>query len=80
MLSSHALDEILGFATEKIDAIGIGPGIGVSDDTKRLLSELALRSPVPMVIDADGINSLSTMSAEEGRKGYSEQLPGRLSS
>ena len=59
MLSSHALDTILGFVTEKIDSIGIGPGIGVSNDTERLLSELVRRSPVPVVIDADGINSLS---------------------
>jgi NAD(P)H-hydrate epimerase len=66
MLSSHALDTILGFVTEKIDAIGIGPGIGVSDDTKRLLSELVRRSPVPIVIDADGINWL-TNAVEWGR-------------
>jgi NAD(P)H-hydrate epimerase len=59
MLSTNSLDTILGFVMEKIDAIGVGPGIGVSDDTERLLSELVLRSPVPMVIDADGINSLS---------------------
>jgi NAD(P)H-hydrate epimerase len=72
MLSSHALDTILGLVTEKIDAIGIGPGIGVSDDTKRLLSELVRRSPVPIVIDADGINSLSTMKG--GGKGAKDIL------
>ncbi len=72
MLASHALDAILGFVTEKIDAIGIGPGIGVSDDTGSLISELVRRSPVPVVIDADGINSLTTV---KGRgKGISDML------
>ncbi|RPI34871.1 MAG: NAD(P)H-hydrate dehydratase [Nitrospiraceae bacterium] len=77
MLSAHSLDTILGFVMEKIDAIGVGPGMGVSDDTGRLLSELVLRSPVPMVIDADGINSLST--AKGRGKGVKDILNGARS-
>jgi hydroxyethylthiazole kinase-like uncharacterized protein yjeF len=77
MLSAHSLDTILGFVVEKIDAIGVGPGMGVSDDTERLLSELVLRSPVPMVIDADGINSLST--AKVRGKGARDILNGARS-
>jgi NAD(P)H-hydrate epimerase len=59
MLASKALDRILEFASEKIDAIAIGPGIGVSQATKMIITELVLRSAVPMVIDADGLNSIS---------------------
>lgn len=58
-LSSKAIDEILSFASGRIDAIAIGPGIGVSDDTEKLIARLVKNSPVPLVIDADGINSLS---------------------
>ncbi len=59
MMSSKAVDSILQFAAEKIDVIAIGPGIGVSSVTKQIMTELVLRSAVPMVIDADGINSIS---------------------
>jgi NAD(P)H-hydrate epimerase len=38
--------------------IAIGPGIGVSEDTQRLIRGLLKSSPLPIVIDADGINSL----------------------
>ncbi len=58
-LSSNAIDEILSFASGKIDAIAVGPGIGVTDDTQKLIAKLIKNSPVPLVIDADGINSLS---------------------
>ncbi len=59
MMSLKALDSILRFAAEKIDVIAIGPGIGVSPATKQIMTELVLRSAVPMVIDADGMNSIS---------------------
>lgn len=57
-LSYRAADEIARFVSEKADVLAIGPGIGISDDTRRLLPELIGRSAAPMVIDADGINSL----------------------
>jgi len=63
MMSLKALDSILEFTAEKIDVIAIGPGIGVSSATKKIVTELVLRSAVPMVIDADGLNSISA-SAE----------------
>ncbi len=59
MMSLKALDSILEFAAEKIDVIAIGPGIGVSSATKKITTELVLRSAIPMVIDADGLNSIS---------------------
>ena len=59
MMSLKALDRILEFAVEKIDVIAIGPGIGISPATKKIMRELVLRSAVPMVVDADGLNSIS---------------------
>ena len=59
MMSLKALDSILEFAAEKIDVIAIGPGIGVSSATKKIMTELVLRSAIPMVVDADGLNSIS---------------------
>ncbi len=59
MLSANATDDVISFISQKIDAVAIGPGIGVSDDTKTMLAEIIKNSPVPLIIDADGINSLS---------------------
>ena len=40
------------------DAILIGPGIGLDPETTRLVKRLYLESPLPMVVDADGLNNL----------------------
>ncbi|MDO8746581.1 MAG: NAD(P)H-hydrate dehydratase [Thermodesulfovibrionales bacterium] len=57
-LSLKALEKILEFLSEKADVLAIGPGISVTDDTKKLVRELLLNSTAPAVIDADAINSL----------------------
>jgi NAD(P)H-hydrate epimerase len=59
MLSLKAVDEIFNFASQKVDVIAIGPGIGVSHDTEKVVAELIQRSTIPLVIDADGINSIA---------------------
>jgi NAD(P)H-hydrate epimerase len=60
MLSFKAIDQILAFAAQKADVIAIGPGIGHSTNTEKILFELIQKSTLPMVIDADGINSLAS--------------------
>lgn len=40
----------------KYNAIGIGPGIGISDQTKSLLNNIFFHFNNPMVIDADALN------------------------
>lgn len=65
MISSKAIDVILNFAAQKVDVIAIGPGIGVSHDTEKVVAELIQRSTIPLVIDADGINSIA-FSVERG--------------
>lgn len=71
MISSKAIDVILNFAAQKIDVIAIGPGIGVSNDTEKVVTELIRKSTIPLVIDADGINSMA-LSIE--RRALSEIL------
>ena len=57
-LSEKASKIVLSFLEDKADIIAIGPGIGVSADTRKLLEVLIKNCRKPMVIDADGINSL----------------------
>jgi hydroxyethylthiazole kinase-like uncharacterized protein yjeF len=57
-LSERASRVILDFMNERANTLAIGPGIGVSGHTKKLLETLVKNSTRPMVIDADGINSL----------------------
>jgi NAD(P)H-hydrate epimerase len=57
-LSSDALEKILKFLSEKADVLAVGPGISVTDDTKKLVREFLLNSAVPAVVDADAVNSL----------------------
>ena len=48
---------------KKFDAVGIGPGIGMSRETKTVLSRLLEHCNLPLVIDADALNILSESSA-----------------
>ncbi len=57
-LSSESLDTILSFLDEKADLLVIGPGIGVNHHTERIIKGLIQDSKKPIIIDADGINSI----------------------
>lgn len=50
----NRLNEII----TKSDAIAIGPGMGVNNDTLQLVREVIEKAQCPIVIDADGINVL----------------------
>jgi NAD(P)H-hydrate epimerase len=41
----------------RINSLLIGPGLSVNSETARLARRLALESPIPAVLDADGLNS-----------------------
>ena len=69
MLAGRALPQIL----EKLDGcdvLALGPGLGRSRETARLVWEL-LKTEKPLVLDADGINALSghidLLDARRGR-------------
>jgi hydroxyethylthiazole kinase-like uncharacterized protein yjeF len=57
-LSEKASNKILDFLNKTADLLAIGPGIGVSNETNKLMKTLIRNSLAPMVIDADGINSI----------------------
>ena len=57
-LSKKALDKILEYLEKTAGLIAIGPGIGVSSDTEKIIEQLILHSNSPIIIDADGLNSL----------------------
>ncbi len=59
MVTRNALEDILDFANKRATVIAIGPGLGLSDDVVDLTQGLLKTSPVPLVVDADGINALS---------------------
>lgn len=45
--------------TEKYEAIGIGPGLGTKDETKKAFFKLIEQCNIPIVIDADALNILA---------------------
>lgn len=58
-LSAKASGRILDFLRKSADILAIGPGIGVTAGTRKLLKDIISNSESPMVIDADGINSIN---------------------
>ncbi len=58
-LSEKAVDLIVS-KLDKFDAIVIGCGMGVNEDTKAVLSAVIENSKVPVIIDADGINIIGS--------------------
>jgi NAD(P)H-hydrate epimerase len=53
-VTSEALDAVLG-AAERMRAVALGPGLGRSDGTVRLVSRLLASLELPVVVDADGL-------------------------
>ncbi|MFC1587537.1 NAD(P)H-hydrate dehydratase [Planctomycetota bacterium] len=57
-LSEFCFDDIMA-EIELFDAFAFGPGVGQGRSTRNLLSKLLPAVPLPMVIDADGLNLLA---------------------
>jgi ADP-dependent NAD(P)H-hydrate dehydratase / NAD(P)H-hydrate epimerase len=57
-LGESAVKPILDLCQDK-DCLALGPGIGTFPETKALVLNLIKEAPIPMVIDADGLNLLS---------------------
>jgi NAD(P)H-hydrate epimerase len=56
-LAASAAGAVLERAAQA-DALAVGPGLGRGEELASLLAELVRESPVPLVIDADGLNAL----------------------
>ncbi len=60
--SGNSLKDISEFIRKKADVVAVGPGMGFDKETCEIVSQLVRKSPIPVVIDADGINSLSLLT------------------
>ncbi|MFY9944039.1 MAG: NAD(P)H-hydrate dehydratase [Desulfobacterales bacterium] len=57
-LGSAAGEEILGLLPGK-KCLALGPGLGTGGETRALLRQVLAACPLPLVIDADGLNCLA---------------------
>ncbi|MCX7793244.1 MAG: NAD(P)H-hydrate dehydratase [Thermodesulfovibrionales bacterium] len=62
ILRKEALKVISDFSEKKAQVIAIGPGMGVTEDTKEIMKGLLHSMNIPLVIDADGINCLEGLT------------------
>jgi len=58
-----ALDAVLA-RLEAADAVAIGPGLSTHPDTVGLVRAIVGRSPVPIALDADGLNAFADRAGE----------------
>jgi NAD(P)H-hydrate epimerase len=57
-VSLQAMEELLALGDGK-QALAVGPGLGTGDETGALVRRLLKESPLPAVVDADGLNALA---------------------
>jgi NAD(P)H-hydrate epimerase len=62
-VSEAALPAVLE-AAERVDAIALGPGLSTHPETAGFVRALVHETPVPMVLDADGLTAFAGRSAE----------------
>jgi hydroxyethylthiazole kinase-like uncharacterized protein yjeF len=55
-LAAAALDAVLA-SCERADALVLGPGLGRAAGAAELARALAARAPIPLLLDADGLNA-----------------------
>lgn len=59
-LMQISFEDVTAFLqSKKINAIGIGPGLGKSEKAKQLLQEILKTAKTPVVIDADALNIIA---------------------
>ncbi|HEX9996972.1 MAG TPA: NAD(P)H-hydrate dehydratase [Abditibacterium sp.] len=47
-----------------VQVVALGPGIGRSDETQKLVSRIVRECPIPLVIDADALHALPAIAEE----------------
>jgi NAD(P)H-hydrate epimerase len=58
-LSYSSVDAIFDFLKGRANVLAIGPGLSVDNEISELVNLLVVKSRVPIVIDADGINIIA---------------------
>jgi NAD(P)H-hydrate epimerase len=61
-LTVDAADEVLG-ALDRKQALALGPGLGTRGTTTTAVRRIVEHCPVPLVLDADGLNALAGSAA-----------------
>ena len=56
-IADGALDTVLERAGAGIHALAVGPGLGTGRSTQAFIRSLVREAPVPLVLDADGLNA-----------------------
>lgn len=59
MCVANGANHLIEITAEDEDAVGIGPGLGIQQDTARALEDFLDRRKTPVVLDADALNILS---------------------
>lgn len=57
-IDETSVDKILDLLNGK-SCLAIGPGLGLSDSTRKLVRHIVARTPLPTVMDADALNCLA---------------------
>jgi NAD(P)H-hydrate epimerase len=57
-LSAGGLDDILTLTGTR-QALALGPGLGTDPDTKKLVTALVKKCPLPLIMDADAVNCVA---------------------
>ncbi|RQD76234.1 MAG: NAD(P)H-hydrate dehydratase [Halanaerobium sp. MSAO_Bac5] len=60
IISEKAVKSILDFA-QKLDVLAVGPGLGLNNASKKVIKEILENLAVPLVMDADALNSISDL-------------------
>ncbi|MFN3740505.1 MAG: NAD(P)H-hydrate dehydratase [Thermodesulfovibrionales bacterium] len=61
-LSKDAFKVIIDFTEKRAQVLAIGPGIGVTEETKEIVKEVVQEVKIPVVLDADALNCLKDMA------------------
>jgi NAD(P)H-hydrate epimerase len=86
-LAETAAGTVAAAAVEQVlrlpaDVIALGPGLGTGDDVRAFVAALLARAPVPLVLDADALNSFAPdpgrLSAREDQHVVVTPHPGEM--
>jgi len=58
-ISEKAVDKVLKFINERIDAVLIGPGISINSETKKFVNKIITEIDKKLIIDADALKIIS---------------------
>ena len=68
IISEKSVKIILDFA-KKVDLLAVGPGLGLNNSTKKVIKEILQNLKIPLVMDADALNSISDLELLKNYKG-----------